>query len=715
MEKWRALAVEAALSRAHSWILFAAVLLIASSALSIQFRRLDSSRWSIQRLEEDFVAGLSNDSISGFLLELTREPHVAGTPQNFHTARFVYESFQAAGIQTHYADFEVLLSYPLQRSLSLLLPNGSTLSLGLKEEAVEGDPSTSNPDVIPTFFPYVPSGTVCGEAVYANYGRAQDFETLRQRGVDVRGAVVLARIGKIFRGDIVANAAAAGAAAALVFSDPFDYAKNGTEGFYPSSQWLPPSGVQRGSVLLTSGDILTPGWPSTPNAERVDLSETKLPKILALPISAQDALPILAALGGEVAPADWQGGLRLPEYRLGRGPAKLNFSYEGNLTVTAIRNVIGMIKGSEEPDRYLLVGNHRDAWTFGGADPSSGTACLLEIARGFGKFLKQGWQPKRTLVFCSWDAEEYGLIGSTEWVEQNLDMLTARAIAYINVDRSVGGPNFDGCGTPQLDNLLMQVTKKVKDPNSVFKSVYDSWCALNRNATPVIGRLGGSRSDFSSFLHRAGIPSYDLRYQTSFPVYHSLYDDYNWMKGFGDPLFQRHVAMSAIWGLLSIHFINDDIIPFDYSSYASVLEADVRTLKGLLPEDIDVTPLLRAISELQSAARQINAEASVLATSTSTSTQSSLKRRSLNDRLMLAERSFLDPMGLAQDPSSKHLIYGQTTSDLYGSQSFPGISLALANALAKMDKSTSSVLQHEIWKVARAITNAARVLSDNFH
>ncbi|XP_024544851.1 probable glutamate carboxypeptidase LAMP1 [Selaginella moellendorffii] len=673
------------------------------------------SGFTLDKLEDEFLSGLSNNTISKFLKELTLEPHVAGTAEDLATAKYVFDHFEASGIVAHYSDYSVLLSYPIRRSLSLHLPDGSLKDFTLKEEAVEGDPYSTNPKVIPTFFAYSPSGTISSEVVYVNYGREEDFLTLKDEGVNVTGTVVIARIGKIFRGDIAANAAAAGAAAAITYSDPFDYAGNGSQGYYPSSQWLPPSGVQRGSLFLTNGDPLTPGWPSVPDAERLEISQVQFPKIPVLPVSAQDALPILEALTGKVAPQEWQGGLQLSSYRLGRGPAKVKLSYEGNLTMAPIRNVIGMITGSEEPDRYILLGNHRDAWTFGAADPNSGTACLLEIARGFGNLLSLGWRPRRTIIFCSWDAEEFGLIGSSEWVERNLNLLASRAVAYLNVDSAVGGPNFDGRATPQLDNILLEVTKKVKDPNSVYGTVYEAWSALNGHGTPNIGRLG-SGSDFSAFLHHAGIPSCDIRYQTLYPMYHSLYDDYNWMERFGDPMFHRHVAVSGIWGLLAIHLAGDAVLSFNYANYADELEAGAMALqKNLLQasENITANPLFPAISKLRAAAAQLGAE--MIQMKVLTDAQTLSKLRSLNDRMLLAERSFLDPSGLTGTSWYKHVIYGPSGKNHYNSQLFPGVCDALAAAMSINNKASWNALQHEIWKVARAITNVAHFLSGELH
>eukprot|EP00249_Psilotum_nudum_P009180 c21760_g1_i2 orf=344-1711(+) len=359
-----------------------------------------------------FVQLGSNASIAHHLYQITREPHVAGTPENFKTADYVLSAFRKYGLRAHHREYQVLLTYPISGSLSLNLPDGSVTHFALKEAAVEGDPYSRSAKIIPPFHGYSPSGTAVAAAVYANYGRVEDFDLLKTIGIDVRGAIVIARYGKIYRGDIVLNAATEGAVAVLIYSDPMDYAANGTQGYYPDSQWLPPSGVQRGTTYEGQGDPLTPGWPSNPYAERLSVNDTAtlLPRIPSIPISAEDALPILMSLTGPVAPEIWHGALNISAYHIGPGPATVNFSYSANETITTIRNAFAVIRGFQEPDRYVILGNHRDAWTFGAVDPNSGTSALLEIAQRFGKLLKSGWKPRRTIIMCSWDAEEYGLV-----------------------------------------------------------------------------------------------------------------------------------------------------------------------------------------------------------------------------------------------------------------------------------------------------------------
>jgi N-acetylated-alpha-linked acidic dipeptidase len=320
---WRLLLLLAAI--------FLALLVTLFNILTPPQARANGANQQQQQWQKAFMGAVNNASIRNHLFQLTKEPHVAGTPEDFATADYVFQRFQEYGLAVHYTDYDVLLSYPLHRSLILTAGpiQEPPLELSLKEEPVQGDLYSQNPKVIPTFHGYAPSGNVSGEVVYANYGRLEDFQKLAAMGIDVKGAIVLARYHAIYRGDIVENAANAGAVAAIIYSDPQDYAANYTQEVYPHSQWLPPSGIQRGTVSQGVGDPLTPGWPSTPKAERISASdpEAMLPTIPSLPISAEDAKPILASLGGPVSPAEWHGALDLPQYRLGRGPGVLNLSF----------------------------------------------------------------------------------------------------------------------------------------------------------------------------------------------------------------------------------------------------------------------------------------------------------------------------------------------------------------------------------------------------
>lgn len=676
--------------------------------------------------QQIFVESIDNNSISNHLKQITKEPHVAGTSENFKTADYVESNFKTYGLNAHHKDYNVLLTYPLHRSVVLTQPNHEPIKLLLNEEAVAGDPYSNNSNIIPTFHAYAPSGNASAEVIYANYGALEDFQKLAQLGVKVEGAIVIAKYGMIYRGDIVENAAQAGAVAVVIYSDPLDYGNNGTEGYYPDSQWLPPSGVQRGSVFRGIGDPLTPGWASETDAERlsVDDPSAQMPRIPSLPISAEDALPILRSLEGPVAPSEWQGALNLSEYKLGRGPGRLDISYVANQTVTSIRNVFATIKGSKEPDRLVLLGNHRDAWTFGAVDPNSGTAALLELARVIGKLMEEGWRPHRSIVLCSWDAEEYALIGSTEWVEQNIDILGASAVAYLNVDFGVAGPGFNAAASPQLDELLIEITKQVTDPDDVKQSLYTSWVASSNKTTPTIDRLGGGGSDYAAFLQHAGVPSMDISFGADYSVYHSTFDNYNWMAKFGDPLFRRHVSVTSVWGLLALRLADDKVLPMKYEKYASELYSYALAINSGLssseaPKSITVAPLFSAIKDLHLSTYQLTDELNILEQEgleklSELSSDLLYSRRELNDRLLRAERAFLDSDGIPGASWYKHLVYGPVPNDNYGSLSFPAIwgtiHEATGNGNSALNATKWAAVQHEVYRSARVTRRASLVL-----
>ncbi|XP_043706073.1 probable glutamate carboxypeptidase LAMP1 isoform X1 [Telopea speciosissima] len=538
-------------------------------------------------------------------------------------------------------------------------------------------------------------------------------------GVNVSGNIALARYGQIFRGDIVRHAYDAGAVAVVVFSDTKDYGGGGGEGarWFPDDKWMPPSGVQVGTVYGGTGDPTTPGWTSTSGCERLSVDEVELrgelPLIPSLPVSAADGDAIIRSIGGQVAGDDWQGGINAPVYRVGPGPGFLNLSYTGNQVIATIQNVFGVIKGSEEPDRFVLLGNHRDAWTFGAVDPNSGTAALLEVARRLGKLKKRGWRPRRTIVFCNWDAEEYGLVGSTEWVEENREMLASRVVAYLNVDCAVSGAGFHASATPQLDELLKQAAQQVQDPDNSSQTMYDSWIGSD-DSSKKIGRLGGGGSDYAPFIQHVGVPSVDMFYGGAYPVYHSMYDDFEWMKKFGDPTFHRHVAVASIWGLVALRLADEEFLPFNYLSYAQELQESTKKFEDeVSSKGISLLPLYKSIDKLKKSAIKINKQIKVIQESRvwpSLWKRDHLEVREMNDRLMMAERAFTDRDGLVGRSWYKHLVYGPSKHDDYGSKSFPGIDDAIEKAKILNTAESWHSVQHEIWRVARAITDVSLVL-----
>lgn len=672
-----------------------------------------------------FLSLGSNATAAAHLRALTLRPHVAGTEANAAAARYVLHAFSSLSFSAHITPYSVLLSYPIHRSLSLAAAPGlAARPFSLVQETYKGDPyAEAAAEVLPTYFAYSGSGSVTAEVVYANYGHNEDYAYLASRGVDVAGKVALVRYGDIHCEDMVRNARAAGAAAAIVYTDAKDFGGSTAKGekrkWFPDARWLPPTGVQVGTLYYGNGDPTTPLWPSCAagdDCERLSMEELDgseaMPGIPALPVSARDGETILKAMGGDVAPPKWQGGEGAPVYRLGPGPAVLNLTYIGNETLATVENVFAVIEGKEEPDRYVIIGNHRDAWTFGAIDPNSGTAAMLEIAERLSKLQAKGWRPRRTIILCSWDAEEFALIGSTEWAEENMDTLASRAIAYLNVDISVFGPGgLRPRATPQLDELIKEASKMVPDPDEPSQTLFDTMMHYD----PPITRVAGAGTDFAAFVQHIGVPSLDMSYGLfeEYPVYHSLYDDYVWVERFGDPLFHRHVAVASVWGLIALKLADDEIIPFNYVSYASELEECTKDIvdkcKGF---PVSFSPLQKSIKQLESAATKIYKEKKLLqAENWSLKTrQYTLKVREINDRLMMAERAFTNREGLAGRPWYKHMIYASSDQDDWGTKAFPGIVSVMDKAKKSNTTETWRSLQHEIYRVARAVSKASAVL-----
>ncbi|KAG5243850.1 glutamate carboxypeptidase [Salix suchowensis] len=557
--------------------------------------------------------------------------------------------------------------------------------------------------IVAPYHAYSPSGTVHAKVVFVNYGREVDYNALGVLGVNVSGCVVLARKGGgLNRGVVVKIAESKGAVAVLL------YAEEGRVS----------GGVERGTVMRGAGDPLTPGWAGVEGGERLGLEDSEVlerfPKIPSLPLSFGNADVILGSLGGRVVPPEWRhpliGGLGFYGSDLGR-LRSTSLTRLGEKKVKIIHNVFAVIKGLEEPDRHVILGNHRDAWTYGAVDPNSGTAALLDIARRYALLMQKGWKPRRTIILGSWDAEEFGMVGSTEWVEQNLVNLGAKAVAYLNVDCAVQGPGFFAGATPQLDNLVIDVTKKVKDPEAEGATVYEKWAAKNQVNT--IQRLSGVDSDFAPFLQHAGIPSIDIYYGRDFPVYHTAFDSYEWLTKHADPLFHRHVVVAGIWGLLALHLADESILPFDYLTYVEQLQRHTGSLSKLLDRSISLHPLVNSIQELASAARGVEYEIKQLRGQESRGDHVDLKLRALNDRLMLAERGFLDVEGLQGRQWFKHLIYGPPSDYESKLEFFPGIADALSQSTRKSQQNRQAAIQHEIWRVARAIERAASALQGN--
>src|SRR5215204_5300068 len=429
-----------------------------------------------RRREEQFRAVPAPNSAREHLRILTREPHIAGTKEDYATAVYVRDQLRSYGLSAGLKEYDVWLNYPNTPSvLELITTRRQRLSVN--EAVVPGDPSSSHPKITPLFNGYSASGDVTAPVVYANYGLPNDYDDLKKAGVDVKDKIVIVRYGNSFRGVKAKVAEDHGAVGCIIYSDPAD------DGYmqgdiYPKGPWRPVASGQRGSVQYLfdyPGDPLTPGRPAIPGVPRLKPEEaTDLTRLPVQPIAYDVARTILSQLKGPVRPRGFQGGLPFAYHAGGTTDIKLHLKTDMDYKMRTIWNVVARIGGNEEKDRWVVLGNHRDAWVFGAVDPNSGSSAMLEVGRGLGELLKQGWKPRRTIILCSWDAEEYGLVGSTEWAEEMADDLRTKAVAYLNLDAAVSGPNFGASSVPSLWKLIRGATRDIKDPKT-GKTVYQQW------------------------------------------------------------------------------------------------------------------------------------------------------------------------------------------------------------------------------------------------
>lgn len=667
-----------------------------------------------QAIEAKFLDVPSAKLAGEELKALTAEPHLAATPEDHKTAEYVAEKFRAAGFETEIVPYRVLLNQPKVVRVEAFDADGKPLMSGPTREHVQNDPGQDNQRVVMPFNGSSGSGDVTGEVVYANYGRLEDFDQLAAQHIDLHGKIVITRYGSNFRGVKVYLAEKRGAAGVLIYSDPQDdgYFKGDV---YPVGPWRPETGVQRGSVQYLfkyPGDPETPGVASTPDlpdAARIN-PEGNQPHIISIPISYHDAAPILQALKGPGVPQGWQGALPF-RYHLGASGVKVHLVSQQDYQRRTIWDVIGKIKGSQYPDEWVVSGNHRDAWVYGAVDPNSGTATMLEAVHGIGSLLNDGWRPKRTLVFCSWDAEEEGLIGSTEWVEQQAATLE-HAVAYFNTDVGVAGPDFTASAVPSLKQFVRDVTKSV--PSPVGGTVYQEW-RLNKdksnehrasNAPLQPGeevRVAdlGSGSDFTPFLQHAGVPSTDVGSSGDYGVYHSTFDDYAWFVMNADPKFAYLQEMARVFGLESLRMADADVLPFDYPAYAREITSYIETAKRKAGDaglgSLDFGPALAAVERLTAAANKAHAAQSA----------ASGDLAKLNHQLREAETAFLSPEGLPNRPWYKHTIYAPGEFTGYSAVVIPGVNEAI-------DAKDAGRAGQQLIVLTKALDRAAQVL-DSAH
>src|SRR2546423_2849092 len=514
-----------------------------------------------RRWEEQFRADPTPQSAREHLRRLTLGPDVGGTKEDYATAVYVRDQLRSYGLAAELKEYEVWLNYPKTPSVLELITTRHQ-QLNTREAVVPNDPTSSNPKITPLFNGYSASGDVTAPVVYANYGLPPDYDNLKKAGVDVKGKIVLVRYGNSFRGVKAKVAEDHGAVGCIIYSDPADdgYMQGDV---YPKGPWRPVASGQRGSVQYLfdyPGDPLTPGRPAVSGVSRLKPEEaTDLTRIPVQPIAYDVARTILSQLKGPVRPRGFQGGLPFAYHVGGTDDVKLHLKTDMDYKLRTIWDVVARIEGDEEKDRWVILGNHRDAWVFGAVDPNSGTSAMLEVGRGFGEVLKGGWKPRRTIILCSWDAEEYGLVGSTEWAEEMAPELNDKAGGALHLDAAGSGANFGASSVPSLWKLIRETTRDVKDPKT-GKSIYQQWQdrvnedrSEEERATGGEARIGplGSGSDYTPFLQHLGIASTDMSFGGDYRVYHSAYDSFYLMDHLRDPRLPYHVAAAPLSGTMS--------------------------------------------------------------------------------------------------------------------------------------------------------------------
>ena len=681
------------------------------------------------KIEEEFLAVPDAQLAGQHLKILTAEPHLAATPEDRKTAEYVAQKFRDAGLDTEIVPYRVLLNQPKVVKVEAFDAAGHRLMTGPNREQVAGDPYQDDPRVVMPFNGSSASGDVTGDAVYANYGRLEDFDQLAAQHIDLHGKIVLCRYGVNFRGVKVYIAEQRGAAGVLLYSDPQDdgYFKGDA---YPNGPWRPDTGIQRGSVQYLfkySGDPETPGVASTldlPDSARVS-PEGNQPHIISIPISYRDAAPILQALKGPGVPQSWQGALPFRYHLGGSDPqagsqighrnggqvdqfegVRVHLVSQQDYQRRIIWDVIGKIPGSELPDEWVVVGNHRDAWVYGAVDPSSGTAAMLESVHGVGALLKQGWRPKRTLIFASWDAEEEGLIGSTEWVEQHAKALES-AVAYFNTDVAVSGPDFSAAAVPSLKEFIRELTRSVPSPAGGV--VYDHWKTTRPdseekrtlNAPPAAeeGHVGdlGSGSDFTPFFQHVGVPSTDIGSEGPYGVYHSVFDNFAWYTQNADPKFVYLRQMARVLGLEALRMADADVLPYDYVTYARAISTYIDAAKRRASDNqlnsLDFAPAQAAATGFAVAAQKARTR-QIAATG---------DLAKLNLALRQTETALVSPAGLPNRPWYRHTIFAPGEYTGYAAVVIPGVNEAI-------DAKDSARAAQQLAVLTQALDRAAHTL-----
>lgn len=671
-----------------------------------------ASTAQVQREVEDrFRGAVSASSVSALHLPLTQRPHPAGSPGSEEVVAYLQRTLRSFGLDVETHEYRAWLSHP--RSVRVTLTAPTTRELSVREPAIADDPTSAHPELRESFVAYSASGVAEGELVYVNYGLPADYEELARQGVSARGRVAVARYARSHRAVKVYAAQQAGARALILYSDPAD------DGFargpvWPNGYWRGEHMPQRGNAKLSwyfHGDPLTPGAAALADAPRLSPdSAPTLPRIPVVALSWGAAQHLLSALAGPAAPAAWSGALPFP-YRLGPGAsARVEVDLDDGLR--PIRNVVAKIRGASIPDRMVMLGTHHDAWTFGGVDPGTGAAALLETARALGAMARDGWRPARTIALAFWDAEEYGLVGSTEYAEHWRRQLQDELVLYVNTDMYMRG-RFDAGGVPSLRDFVVEVARSVRDGD---RMVYDGWRdsewerlpqarrpATLAAFTPELKALG-SGADFVPFQDHLGVPTLSVEFiganGYAFGTYHSNYDSRTYAERIADPGFTTGATLARVLGTLALRMANADALPFRFSSYAERLAAALQSVpawgrdaEGKGAVTLDLAPLasraagVRQLADSLERAIDTRLRAAPLAPAIAAS---------LNDRLARLEQQLADDDGAPDSRWYRHVFYGWNIYSLYDGQPFPG----LAEAIRLRDQRRTD---HELQRITRAL------------
>jgi N-acetylated-alpha-linked acidic dipeptidase len=661
-----------------------------------------------------------------YMLAMAGEPHVAGRPGSRRVAEYARDKFKSWGLDASIETFEALMPWPTERVVEIVSPTRQ--SLAIAEPVLPEDPDSADADMTPTFNAYSSDGDVTGEIVYVNYGMPADYERLAEMKIDVKGKIVLARYGGGWRGIKPKVAFEHGAIGCLIYSDPRD------DGYYqgdvyPLGAYRPELGVQRGSVMdmpVHPGDPLTPGWGSEPGARKLEPNDAEtILKIPVLPISYGDALPILRALKGPVAPETWRGALPVT-YHVGPGPVTLHLKLAFDWQSRPLHNVVVRIPGSTFPDEWIIFGNHHDAWVNGADDPTSGAVALMEMARGLSELMHSGWRPKRTLVLALWDGEEWGLLGSTEWAEKHAAELRDKAAVYVNTD-STGKGWLNAGGSHGLQLLLNEVAKDIPDPRT-GKPIVEEARHRSVIGTPEASRADaqadpalrisplGSGSDYTPFLQHLTISALNIGFggESSGGIYHSAYDTVAWYTKFSDADFTYGRALAQTTGTLALRLADAPILPFQFTDTADTLARYVAELEALARSKpdlkVDLTPVRTAVESLKRAGQAYERAYGGVVRMPEATLVGRKELRELNQVLLGAERRLGNRDGLPRRSWFKHQIYAPGFYTGYGVKTMPQIREGLEEGRAGEAQGGTRTVAAAVRALAEQVSEAAKIL-----